>query len=236
MNYKLLSSVLIICFTCTFAKAQNGFYFGPKGGLTIGVQNWNETERKPLLAYHFSAFIESIDIDYKGALFAQFGYHTRGSSLSIINLTSGLRLSDGYKFRNLSFVLGAKKRLITEKLSTPYYFFGIRGEYNIANNLASFQDRFSNSLFYPQELFVNDFTYGMSIGGGIEFLGSAYIQPAIEFTISPDLSLQYQSPAIPNVISPYDGRTITIGERRIRNITFEISFILRFLREVIYVD
>jgi len=76
----------------------------------------------------------------------------------------------------------------------------------------------------------------MSIGGGIEFLGSAYIQPAIEFTISPDLSLQYQSPAIPNVISPYDGRTITIGERRIRNITFEISFILRFLREVIYVD
>ncbi len=239
MFKKSLFAILLFLISFCGIKAQAGFYFGPKAGLTLASQNWNETERKPLLSYHFAVFIESIDIDYKGSLFAQLGYHTRGSSLSVFNLTSGLRLNDGYKFRNIALTLGAKKRIITSSLSTPYYLFGIRAEYNIANNLNEFDDRFGNSpssLFYPKEPFVNKFTYGVSIGGGIEFLGSAYVQPTVEFTISPDFSFQYQSPLIPNVISPYDESTISIPERRIRNVTFEISLIVRFLREVVYVD
>lgn len=230
--------LLIVCMSLSSLIKGQGFYWGPKAGLTIGLQNWNNTERSPLFSYHANVFIESIDIDYKGSLYAQIGYHTRGSSINVFGL-NGFRLSDGYKFRNISLQLGAKKRLRNEKLSTPYYFFGLRLEYLVSDNLQSFQDRFSqsvSSLFYPIPGFANKIVYGVSIGGGVEFLGSAYVQPAIEFTISPDLSLQYQSPVIPNVISPYDGRTISIPERRIRNVTFEVSLVVRFLREVIYVD
>lgn len=239
MNLRTIIISLLVLISSQVCTGQAGFYFGPKGGLTIGTQNWNETDRKPLLSYHLVVFIESIDIDYKGSLFAQLGYMTRGSALTVFNINNGLRLNDGYKFRNLSLTLGAKKRWDGPKLSTPYYFFGVRAEYNVGSNLAEFDERFGNSpsaLFYPKEPFVNAFTYGVSMGGGIEFLESAYVQPTVEFTIAPDLSYQYQSPEIPNVISPYDGSTVTIPERRIRNVTFEISFIVRFLREVIYVD
>ena len=230
--------ILIVFISIGFHSIGQGFYWGPKAGFTIGMQNWNNTERSPLLSYHGNVFIESIDIDYKGALYAQIGYHTRGSSINVFGL-NGFRLSDGYKFRNISLQLGAKKRLITEKLSTPYYFFALRLEYLISDNLQSFQDRFGqsvSSLFYPIPGFAKKIVYGLSVGGGIEFLGSAYVQPAVEFTISPDVSFQYQSPEIPNVISPYDGRTITIPERSIRNVTFEVSLMVRFLREVIYID
>ena len=231
-------SLFIICLAvCTTSKAQ-GFYWGPKLGPTIGMQNWNNTERSPLIAYHGAVFIESIDVQYRGSLYAQLGYHTRGSSISVIGI-NGFRLSDGYKFNNLSLQLGAKKRLINEKATTPYYFFGIRLEYTISDNLESFATRFSqttSALFYPIPEGIKNFVYGLSVGGGLEFLGSAYVQPAIEFTISPDISLQYETPDIPNVVSPYDGRTITIPARRIRNVTFEVSFIVRFLREVIFID
>ena len=236
---KRLIIVLLLFIMGSRGQSQDGFYFGPKAGLTIATQNWNQSERNPLLNYHFAAFVESIDIDYKGSLFAQLGYHTRGSSILVSNINTGLRFSDGYKFRNLSFLLGAKKRIRTDNFSTPYYFFGIRLEYNLANNLGEIQERFENSpssLFYPFEFFVNDFVYGASVGGGIEFLGSAYVQPTIEFTISPDLSFQYRSDPIPNVVSPYNGMTISIPERTIRNVTFEVSLVVRFLREVIYID
>lgn len=235
-----LKSIIVaaVCMAFVFQSGAQGFYWGPKAGLSLGMQNWNNTERSPLLTYHGALFIESIDIDYKGSLYAQLGYHNRGSSINVIGI-NGFRLSDGYKYGNLALQLGAKKRLITEKPSTPYYFFGIRAEFNLTNNIESFQERFgqsSSALFYPIPGFEKSFVYGLSIGGGIEFLGSAYVQPAIEFTISPDLSLQYESPEIPNVVSPYDGRTITIRERRIRNVSFEVSMVIRFLREVIYID
>ncbi|MBT8190270.1 MAG: hypothetical protein HKN67_01080 [Saprospiraceae bacterium] len=237
---KIIFTFFIVFLFVSQGSAQDGgFYFGPKAGLTIATQNWNEAERKPLLNYHFAAFIESIDYKYKGSLFAQIGYHTRGSSIFVSNINNGLRFSEGYKFRNISLLLGAKKRLITEKLTTPYYFFGVRAEYLVSDNLDEIQDLFSNSpsaLFYPIDVYTNTFVYGVSFGGGIEYLGSAYVQPTLEVTFSPDFSFQYQSPEIPNVVSPYDGRTTTIPERRIRNITFEVSLVVRFLREVIYTD
>ena len=58
----------------------------------------------------------------------------------------------------------------------------------------------------------------------------------IEFTVNPDFSLQYEQPAIPNVIDPITGQTRTLQERRIRNLTFEITVGARFLRKVEYID
>ena len=132
-------------------------------------------------------------------------------------------------------MLAAKKRLLTNSLKTPYYFVGVRVEYQLKNNLQEIQERYS-SPFYPVPEFVNDITYGISFGGGIEFLGSEFIQPALELNISPDLSFQYQSPSIPNVINPFNGQPTTLPERKIRNITIEISLSIRFLRRVVFVN
>ena len=217
-----------------------GYYFGPKAGLTIANQNWNGFQRRPLFNYHGSLFVESLDPYYKGALFAQLGYHSRGSSLIVNNITQGFNFSEGVIFRNLALTLGAKKRLyIPSMSSTPYYFVGVRAEYNISNNTEEIQMRYSNSaasLFYPFSVYVNKIVYGLSFGGGFEFSGSEYIAPGIEISISPDIGFQYMSPEISPVINPRDGRSTTLQERSIRNITLEVSFVLRLKREVVLLD
>jgi len=231
-------SLMFICFLSSSAISQDevgGFFFGPKLGPTIGSQNWDGSERRAMLNYHGAVFIESIDPEFKGSLMAQLGYHSRGSSLNFFSQGGAFSSRQSYVFNNLSLMLAAKKRLLTNSLKTPYYFVGVRVEYQLKNNLKEIQERYS-SPFYPVPEFVNDLTYGISFGGGIEFLGSDYIQPAIELNISPDLSFQYQSPAIPNVINPYNGQSTTLPERKIRNITIEISFSIRFLRKIVYVN
>ena len=58
----------------------------------------------------------------------------------------------------------------------------------------------------------------------------------LEFTVNPDFSIQYQQPPIPNVLDTYTNQTITIPERRIRNLTFEVTVGFRFLRRIEYID
>ncbi len=227
-------SIFFINPAITQEQESGGFYFGPKLGPTIGTQNWDGFERRTMFNYHGALFVESLDRDFKGAFFAQLGYNARGSGLNVFTI-GGFSNSQSFVFRNLSLLLAAKKRLLTKTLQTPYYFVGVRAEYQLSNNLKEIQDRY-NSPFFPVPEFVNKFTYGISFGGGIEFLGSEFIQPALELTISPDLSFQYQSPAIPNVIDPITGQTRTLNERKIRNITMEISLVIRFLRKVVYLN
>ena len=210
-----------------------GFYFGPKIGPTIGFQQWNGFERRPMINFHVAGFIETIDEDFRGALYGQFGYHSRGSGINAPGIGSA---NQSFLFRNLSLTLGVKKRLLTKTLYTPYYFVGLRGDYNLSNNLEEIQlSNFGTqaSLFYPFPDFVQRITYGLSFGGGIEFLGSELIQPVLEFTISPDVSNQYQSMAIPNVTNPFNGTTTTIPARNIKNLTLEVSLIVRFMRKVV---
>jgi len=238
----------ILCLFCTsFLTAQEeevdpnnvkGFYFGPKLGLSLGTQNWNGYERQPMVNYHFALFTESLDPDLRGSLYAQLGYHARGSGLRVQFINVGSSSNQAFVYRNLSLGLGVKKRLVTPALSTPYYFVGIRGEYNLNNNLREISERFSSSassLFYPFEEFVRKITYGITFGGGFEFYGGEFVQPAIEFNISPDLSFQYVSEATA-VINPFNGQTTTLQAESIRNVTFEISLVVRFLKEVIYID
>ena len=64
MKKTLLTLLVLSLCACNYLFSQDaGFYFGPKAGLTIGMQNWNQSERDPLLSYHGAIFIESIDID-----------------------------------------------------------------------------------------------------------------------------------------------------------------------------
>jgi len=210
-----------------------GFYFGPKVGPTIGFQQWNGFERQPMINFHAAGFIETIDEDFRGSLYGQFGYHTRGSS--ILPPGSFSARNQSFVFRNLSLTLGIKKRLLTKTLSTPYYFVGLRADYNVSNNLEEIQSSNTGtqgSFFYPFPTFVRKVTYGLSFGGGIEFLGSELIQPVLELTISPDVSNQYQAEPISGVTN-FLGQTVTVPARNIKNLTLEVSLIVRFMRKVV---
>jgi len=238
--------VLVLCIAFTsFLNAQDydqdeevsGFFFGPKIGPTVGFQQWNGFERRPMFNYHAAMFIESIDPDFKGAFYGQLGYHSRGSGINVASSFAN-PFGESFIFRNISFGFGVKKRILTKTLTTPYYFVGLRGEYNISNNLAEVAERYLQTqaifLFPPPE-FVNSFTYGLTFGGGIEFLGSELIQPAVEVSISPDVSNQYQSPGF-TATNPVTNQPTTIAERNIKNVSMEISLVIRFMRKVVYID
>ncbi len=224
---------LVILFIYCSLDAQS-FHFGPKGGGTIAVQQWNNLERDPLFAYHGAVFIETLDPEDTGSLYAQFGYHKRGSGVRVFDFLTSFSASQNFQFNNLSLQLGTKRRINRSSSKVFFYDFALRAEYTLNTNLSEFEN--FNSLFYPIDQYVRKFNYGLSFGGGIEFGSSKFHVPFIQITISPDISNQYEQLAIQNVINPYNGQITTLPERNIRNLTLELSFGMKFLREVIYID
>lgn len=223
-------------------SAQGGFHFGLKAGPSLVNQTWNLGERRIATTYHTNLFIESRDPNDRGSLFAQIGMHNRGSSITINNFGfGGGNIQSAYNYQNISLLVGAKKNVVSSLNFQPYYLVGIRGEYNLANNLEELIVRncLNNSLItscpYPDPVFINKFTYGITIGGGLELTNSEFFDTAVEFSFSPDLSYQVQRPELGNVTSPQPGNT-TLRELQVRNISFEISIVLKFLREVVYTD
>ncbi len=221
-----------------------GTVFGLKGGLTLGIQKWNNFEQDPLFQYHGIAFVESFDETARFAVFAQAGFHQKGSAIRNRNFFNPL---DGnifrppaqkFVFNNASLTLGAKQKHELSEKSKAYYLLGIRGEYTISTNLDQYRqiNELNGSLFFPDNNFVEKWNYGITLGGGLEFALSEFVGAMIEFTVSPDFSYQYRQPAIPNVRDPFTGQNQTIPERTIRNVVFEISAGFRFLRKVEYID
>jgi hypothetical protein len=231
---------LVASFFCSDLMAQ-GSYFGVKGGLTVGTQQWNNYDRDPLFKYHGIVFIESLEETGQFAVFAQAGLHQKGSAL---RYQTGSFFGNDYRppadefiFNNISLTVGMKrKELLTEK-SKFYYLFGLRGDYTVSTNLGDYDEDQFNRNFYPFEEFVRPWNFGLTVGGGLDFDISEFVGAFLEFTVNPDLSLQYRQPRIGNVPDPFrPGQNVTIGEREIRNITFEVTVGIRFLRQVIYVD
>lgn len=215
------------------AATAQGFYFGPKGGLSVGLQDWNGFEKDPLFAYHGDIFIESLDPNLTGSLYASIGYHVRGSATRIRN--SLYTFSQGFRFNNISVALGAKRRIKTIGNSRTYYHIGIRAEYTIGTNLSEIANS-PYRLYLPFDDFTNKFTYGINGGAGYEFVLNEFVLPFVELNISPDLSFQYRQDPIPNVENPYTGALTVLPERTIRNFSIELSVGFKFLRKVIYVD
>jgi hypothetical protein len=214
-------------------------------GPSIGIQKWdNSFDREPLFKYHASLGIESVNNeDDRGALFAQVGYHVKGSA----NRFSFWRISGGgveiftenFLFNNISLLLGAKQKKPLGNAAAKYFYFGgIRGDYTLNTNLKKLNEEnpFLRT-YYPQDGFVRKWNAGVSVGGGLELGFSELIGAQVMLSVNPDLTNQYFQPPIPNVIDPFTpGQTITIPERRIRNTTIELSLGLRLLRKVEYVD
>jgi hypothetical protein len=228
-----------------------GYFFGFKGGLTAGIQRWDQSfQRDPLYRYHAVIFTESYTEEDRNALFAQLGYHVKGSAIRTYRTT--VQLPTGafvdipareipFEFKNLSLSIGGKQKFATGQNTKFFYLLGIRGDYTLATNLrpASLDPWDVYGAILPFEEFVNKFNFGAIAGAGFQFSISELIGAVLEFTANPDFTKQYRQPEIPNLINPnpdFGGSTFTIPERQISNTTFEITLGLRFLRKIIYID
>ena len=238
--------ILLLCFAALAAMsltAQNSA-FGIKGGPTLGVQKWNGFQQDPLIKYHAIAFIESADEEDQFSVFAQAVYHLKGSAIRNRNFFSPINgqfyrpPAQQFIFHNISLTLGAKRKYDFGVRNKMYYLFGIRGDYTLTTNLDKYRElnELNNSLFFPDEFFVRNWNYGVTLGGGFEFPFSDLVGGMLEFTVNPDFSYQYKQPQIPNVYDPYTGQTRALGERLIRNVTFEMTLGIRFMRIVEYID
>ncbi|MEN0048406.1 MAG: hypothetical protein AAF806_15190 [Bacteroidota bacterium] len=239
----LLTTPLLILF-CTTLSFGQGFIFGIKGGPSIGIQNWGGFDRDPLIKYHGILYVESIAEDNSFSLFAQGGYHIRGSALRnqfAISIGSNdlFRLpTREFQFRNASVAVGVKQKYQMRGLLKSYYMVGVRGDYTINTNLQQYEaiNLQFGTLFYPLDAFVQKWNVGALLGGGFEFPFSELIGSSIELTINPDFTFAYRQPQLNGVYNPFTGNNQTISERLIRNVTVELTFGMRFLRKVVYVD
>ena len=234
--------VFILFLSISFAQAQGSVY-SIKGGLTLGMQKWDNHlgRRNPLTSYHIIAAIEELPEDPRFTIFAQLGYHARGTSMRTTFFSnSGNRFDQNLaiQFNNIALAVGAKKKLNNWRKMTPYYMLGVRGEYTVKTNLAQFQKYNINYPIYPYDKkeYIKKFNYGAIFGGGFEFPFNDLMGGLLEFTVNPDFSRQYEQPAISGVINKYNNQPINIPQRKIVNLTFEISLGLRFLRKVEYID
>jgi len=230
---RIILSLILSVAICASASSQS-FWFGPRGGLSIGTQQGGAVGQQPLIGYNAGFFMETLDEDKEtGSLYANLGLHQRGNATrrfisSVQNITvPGL----SFRYNNVVLEAGAKK-FYNEKF---YYKVGIRGEYTAFTNLEEISSRF-NSLYYPLPDFIRPLTGGITIGGGYQYELAELYGVSIEANIMPDFFNQYTSPAIPNVVNPITGQATTIRAQQIRNTTFEITVAMRFLRKVIYID
>lgn len=232
-----LFAIALLC-SATTAFGQ-GSVFGVMGGPSLGIQRWNSIDQQPLFKYHALMFIETLDDE--NVLFARLGYHVRGSAIRNVrfNLQGGGLLSlptREFQFRNAALAAGFKKKF-DAPIGRAYYMLGLRGEFTINTNLSQLQEANQFLFFLPDDGFVRRLNYGAIFGGGIEFPFSDLVGGVIELSVSPDLSFQYLQPALPNVPSPtMPGQNITIQERKIRNISIELSLGIRLKRIIEYID
>jgi hypothetical protein len=245
-----MRQLLFIAFAILTAQTVKAQLYTFKLGPALGTQTWNGTDKAPLLRYHGALSVETYTTENNSSVYAQIGYHARGSSTRFRRtfgfLPSGQQVqvnpfNINYVFHNAALVVGMKKkRQLGTSENRAYYHLGLRGEYTFATNLQALGDSTqTNPIFfglYPLENYVKRVNYGVNIGGGLEFKFSDYYAGNIEFTISPDFSRQYFSPLIPNVYSPYTGTNTSLPEQTVRNVSFELSFGIRMLRVVEYID
>jgi hypothetical protein len=222
-----------------------GSIWGVKGGLSLGIQQWNSFEKQVLVASHADITYESLTDD-SGAFsfFIYGGYHVRGSAnrhrgYTYIDNAGTPRSVSGrterFEFRNVVMTFGAKQKFELSDISKYYYLIGLRAEYTLSTQFGSQGN--AGSAFGLSEFYVNDFNYGAIVGGGTEVMLSDALGGYIEFNVSPDFSKQYLQPPLNNVSDPNNpGNIISIGERSVVNISFEISLGIKFHRRIEYLE
>ncbi|MEQ8703888.1 MAG: hypothetical protein RIC19_08200 [Phaeodactylibacter sp.] len=232
-------------FTLAMLQAQ-GTVYGIKGGFTMATQQWDALNTDALFLPQGDFFIEDVPESNAFSLFASLGYHPKGSALrnrffnNVFNGQLTRVPPERFIFHNASLVLGAKQKFdIGRGESRFFYSVGVRADYTFDTNLDAF-DEINNFFFttlpVDDPTYIREFNYGVTVGGGMEYNISEFVGLSLELNLHPDFSFQYEQPEIPGVTDPFTGNQTTIPERQIRNIAFEVSLGLRFLRKVVYVD
>ncbi|MGB1217836.1 MAG: hypothetical protein ACPG5P_08155 [Saprospiraceae bacterium] len=228
----ILSFILAFSISMSGVMAQ-GFAYGVKGGLTLGIQKWNGYERSPLPRYNASFFLESLPEEKRFSIFGELGYHVKGSRVKsfyrVPNSTEIRRFTNDTEFRNVSLTAGVRSSYIISDVGMEaYYLLGLRGDYNIAYA--------NDSGFLPfKDEDVNKFTYGFTFGGGLEIPVKELMGITLELSVSPDIRPQVFFPA-----GKYQYYTSTnstprdFGETKIINTVVELTIGFRFLRVVEY--
>ncbi len=246
MKKIVLACFMLLAFLSDIAA--QSYAFGFKGGTTVGFQKWDRGERDPLFAYHGIAFIESAPEGNEFAVFAQLGYHVKGSAVRYrsyvyIDRFTGSEVqspprTDRYEYKTLSLTFGGKQKKEFKENIKAYYLFGIRADYTLGTNLDEYEvfNNAINTLYYPINAYVRKFNYGATIGGGFEFGITELIAGIVEITVNPDFSKQYVQPPIQNVYDPYTRNSRTLPGLNIVNNTIELTVGVRFLHEIEYID
>ena len=233
----------------TYKDDWGGYFFGVRGGLSLSSQDWSNIETELGLGLHGDLFIETIPVDNTFSFWGQVGYHQRGSRISrrrILSFTGNQRITlpaDKFVFNNLVLSIGGKQIVKYSRLADLYYLIGVRAEYNVSTNLSDYDQltasqgiQFRNSYPIDSYEFINRFTYGVTAGGGANFLLGEKMSAFVEVTAQPDLNFQYNQGTIDNVVNPGTSGNTSIGEQAIRNFTIEVSVGLRLLRKWTYTD
>lgn len=231
---KLLTSSLYIVLLGLMVHdlSAQSYAFGLKLGPSAGYQLWDGRPRSNslLFRYHAAAFIETHDdVSDAYSLFLQAGYHVRGSAVRFIGGVDqdGIfipAMTSALQFENLSVVVGAKQKFDLDADKKWFYTLGLRGDYTV---------NYALDLYTGYESGIRPFNYGINVGGGIEWAIQELVGLTAEFTISPDFSRQIYVPPS-RIPDPYTGRILP--EQNIRNATIELSFGVRFLRKIEYIE
>lgn len=211
------------------------YAFGMKLGPTAGYQLWDGRARNNslLFRYHIAAFIETHDdVADAYSLFLQGGYHVKGSAIRFRGGVDrdGIVIpgrTSAMEFHNLSVIAGAKQKFELDDNKKWYYILGLRGDYTVDYSL---------DVYSGFEGGIRPFNFGLSVGGGIEWTIQELVGLTAEFTVNPDFSRQIFVPPLPNFPDPFTGTLRTLPEQNIRNATIELSFGIRFLHKIEYID
>ena len=231
-----------------YGEDWGGYFYGIRGGLTLGSQDWSDIETELNLGLHGDLFLETLSPNSPFSFWTQLGYHQRGSRISrrrVLTFQGNqVRLpADNFQFNNVVLSAGGKQVISFLGLADVYYLLGLRAEYNLSTNLGEY-DRLSGTQGlafrqnYPVDSyeFINRFVYGVTVGGGLHYPLSEKLGGFVELSVQPDLNFQYNQGTINNVINPGGPGNTTIGERAIRNVSIELSVGLRLLRKWTYID
>ncbi len=229
---------LLISFPFIGLHAQGGgMAFGLKGGLTLGNQNWNGSDREMLPAYHGALFMETLNDSISLSLYGQLGYHVKGSAIRFPRFQNPITGTEipartmRYPFTQVSLAAGVKNRHDLGVFN-GYYFIGLRLDY-----LLDYQVLNSNNNSSGFDQYVNKFTYGVSVGGGFEYEFSNF--PAalfMEVSFHPDLSKQVFLPAGSVFYIDQSGQERAYPQSKVYNLPAEISIGVKFIRRVEWVD
>lgn len=210
------------------------YAFGLKGGIVGGMQRINGLSNRDILfGYQGDLFIESVDEENKFSLFAQAGYHQRGSAQIFNNgfnpFTRQRFPSARFEsvFHNAALILGGKQKF-EWNAARYYYAIGLRGEYTFDYDLG-YLDHLAN-----QDQLVRDVLYGVTFALGLEWPFGELVSGIAEIAIHPDLSRQMFLPE--QTYNDRNGNFRTIESQSIHNISVELTIGLRFLHIVEIID